>query len=233
MRNKPLECAKTCCLHGTSAGFVGDLWPENVKIAVVKFHPSKVEVSESANLAGDTFRFWDVDYFSHAGIDPKTIGVVNVLRCGINSDPKFKRNRFRKDGKPPDIDKKLFLKCSNICRQYDNRHADADGNLTKGGLYYWQPNAFIITYDPVEVMKAAAYGVFIRRAFVIAKKLADSGYRPLILMGFEAAFLVNPTLFEHSEINRDTTFKAWIGHWWIGEWSFGSRKDEQFVYETD
>lgn len=228
MRIKPEGCL-SCPLHGKSTGFVGDLWSENVKIAVVKFHPSKVEVSESANLAGNTFRFWDVDYFSHAGIDPKTIGVVNVIRCGVNSDPKFKRNRFRKDGKPPDIDKKLFLKCSNICRQYDNRHANEGGELVKGGIYQWQPNAFIITYDPIEVMKAAAYKIFIRRAFEVAKKYSDAGFRPAVLMGSEAAFLVSPTLFEHSEINRDTTFKAWVGHHFVGEWPFGSKDAERFV----
>lgn len=228
MRNKPKECL-SCPLHGTSTGFVSDHWPSNVKIALLKYHPTKYEVSESANLAGEIFRLWTLDYFSPAGIDPETIGVANVLRCGINSDPKFKRNRFRKDGKPPDIDKKLFIKCSNICRQYDNRHSDKDGGLVKGGLWNWQPNAFIITYDPSEVVKAAAYKIFIRRAFEVAKKYSDSGFKPLILMGFEAAFLVAPTLFEHSEINRDTTFKAWTGHHWRGEWPFGCKNEERLI----
>lgn len=210
MRSKPEFCL-SCPLHNDS-GFVADRWDENVKIGVLKRNPTKEEIRENRCLGGNAEERWIKDFLGDIPVE--AIGIAHVLRCG-----------FTKDEIPVSLRKTL-----NICRYYDDMSASSSGTLEKkDSLLSFDPNCFIITYDSREVSrKAAAYKIFIRRAFDLAKTLAYGGNRPLILMGEDAAKLVYPQLFEqHGSHPRETSFKSWVGHYWFGSWPFRKKGEEK------
>ena len=109
-----------------------------------------------------------------------------------------------------------LLKVINICRAHDN------------GIETFAPNAFIITYDINDAFKIPAYKTFIKRAFELAKLLISKDLRPAILLGPEVAKAINPHLFADTGNHRGTTFKNWVGHWWVGEWPFET-KNQKFM----
>ena len=210
-RNKPKDCL-TCPLHGTSSGFVPDAWHsgDKIKVGVLKFMPTTAEINENYNCPLESESMWE-DLLKGSGLDlANEIGFSNILRCKMKAEK---------------VNKSMFAKTSLICRQYDNQRGDA-GKLVNDNqsLYKFDPNAFIITYDLKAILTAVAHKVFLRRAFTLAATLAEKNYRPLILMGIEVAQLVNPTLFDNIDsYDRETSFKAWVGHWWLGEWPFGCK----------
>ena len=206
-RQKPAGCL-ACPLHGTSVGFVGDKFPDDAKIAVLKYQPVGAEIQNQQNCPAEKAHVWE-ELIKTSGLKLNEIGFANVIRC---KHP------------PEKINKDLFLRTSLICRQYDNRAGNENGRLVedKNTLNKFNPNVFIITYDLYAILTAVAHKVFIRRAFELAKWYADMGYRPVVLMGEEPARLVNPELFKHSEnYVRDVNFKSWVGHHWVGEWNYG------------
>ena len=212
-RLKPTPCLQ-CPLHGTSLGFVPDKWPENVKVGVLKYMPLSAEVEVQENCPEDKKAIWK-ELIRTSGLDLDDIGFSNILRCKMP---------------PAKVNKNLLLKTSLICRQYDNQHSEG-GRLAEGSsLFKWNPDVFIITFDLTAVVKAVAHKVFIRRAFEIAMWYAEVGYRPLVLMGVEAAHLIMPSLFDHSEsYEREVTFKAWVGHHFVGTWPYGCKGEERLV----
>lgn len=131
-------------------------------------------------------------------IEKSKIGYTSLIRCSY-------------DAKKIPV---ALLKVINICRVHDN------------GIERFNPNAFIITYDINDAFKIPAYKVFIRRAFEIAKLLISKDLRPAILMGSEVAKVINPHLFADTGNHRGTTFKDWVGHWWVGEWPFETKRDK-------
>jgi len=140
------------------------------------------------------------DYWQElmGGIPKCNVGYTSLIRCSY-------------DVKKIPV---ALLKVINICRVHDS------------GIERFNPNAFIITYDINEAFKIPAYKVFIRRAFEIAKLLKEKDLRPAILMGHEVAKAINPHLFADTGNERGTTFKDWVGHWWVGEWPFETKKDK-------
>lgn len=216
MRTKPAQCLD-CPLHGSSISFLADSWSPSVKIGILKHHPTKGEINEGASL-GTTLEWWNKEFFAPNGFNHSEVGVSNVFRCYVITDPKEKKRKC--PPKEQEVNKDRLVQISNKCRQYDDRKGDTEGRLTGGGLRQWNPNAFIITYDHTETVKAAAYKIFIKRAFELGRTLVDSGHRPLILMGREAAELVRPTLFSNQEFDRSTSFRDWIGEWHLGRWPF-------------
>lgn len=126
------------------------------------------------------------------------VGMTSLLRCSF-------------DAKKIPV---ALLKIINICRVHDS------------GIERFNPNAFIITYDLLDAFKVPAYKVFIRRAMEVAKLLKEKDLRPCILMGHEVAKVINPHLFADTGNHRGTTFKDWVGHWWVGEWPFETKKQK-------
>jgi len=206
-RKKPAHCL-TCPLHGTSFGFVGDKFPKNTKVAVLKYQPVTAEIQSQQNCPEEKGEFWR-KLIKPSGLDLSEVGFANIIRC---KHP------------PEKINKDLYMRTSLACRQYDSKHANIEGRLRDDGLTLnkFNPNAYIITYDIYAILTAVAHKIFIRRAFEIAAWYASLNYRPLVLMGPEAARLVNPELFNHTEnYVREVTFKPWVGHHFIlSDWPY-------------
>jgi len=136
------------------------------------------------------------------GAEKCNVGYTSLIRCSYDAQ------------KIP----VSLLKIINICRVHD------------AGIDRFDPNAFIITYDINDAFKIPAYKVFIKRALEIAKLLKTKGLRPAVLLGSEVAKTINPHLFADTGNHRGTTFKDWVGHWWVGEWPFET-KAKRFAKE--
>jgi len=140
------------------------------------------------------------DYWNDlvGALDKDRIGYASMIRCSFD---------MRK------IPVSL-IKAINICRVHDN------------GIEKFNPNSFIITYDINDAFKIPAYKAFIKRAFELALTYVNEGYRPAILMGHEVSKAINPHLFADTGNERGTTFKDWVGHHWIGEWPFETKREK-------
>lgn len=201
-RKKPKHCISNCPRQVYGTGFVPDTFTKTTKIGILKYQPSTDEV----NTRGTTDEF--IPFLTAAKINPEELGVSYMLRCKAYENGTDKVTQLRKAQK--------------ICRYFDTKTNVAGKALEieGGGLQEFNPDIFIITFDVKQLEKADAFKVFFRRAFVMAKEFSDHGYKPLICCGLEVAMLLQPELFSSQEIDRDTTFRSWVGHWWLGSWPF-------------
>lgn len=198
-REKPKYCIKNCPRQATATGFVPDDIPPNPKVLVLKYQPSDDEINYRQAITTD----W-LEFAEYSGLTPQDIGVCYMFRCFGN----------------PKEHKKDLIKSQKSCRNWDSKSNSGIGKAIKGGLLDFAPDTFIVTFDTANLKKAAAFKVFFRRAFQLAKEFSDKGLKPMILCGMEVTELVNPELFSTQNYDREITFRSWVGHWWSGSWPF-------------
>lgn len=206
VRNKPLGC-RSCPLMVKSTGFVPDNNPREPRVALLREHPTKNATALQSPYDPELAPVFEAEYLKNTNLIYDHLLMANVMRCY----PHGAGNPFAKK-----VKKKYRVLGDIVCRQYDRYHGES-GVLTDGGIQQWGPNAFIVTYDYVDALKVVAYKVFIRRAFELAQHLSDNGHKPVVLMGERATRLVNDSIFRKAD-GKDSGFKQWIGHWWLGAW---------------
>lgn len=193
--SKPAHCA-TCRYSHYTTGFVPDYFGAEPKIAVLLKTPDKSEVTERTCLEGDWGWFF-LHNFIPKGYAKKNLIISHVLRCNTPWDKKRKAA-----GYPTGAMKE---QAESTCRYYDAFQGH-NGDLVAGGIASWSPNLFLITCDPREVFKVNSYFRQIKRDFTFAFKLAEQGFKPVVLCGNEAAELFFPV------IRGSGGAKSWRGH---------------------
>jgi hypothetical protein len=202
-RKKPQYCVKNCPRRIFGTGFLADSISDTTKVVLLKYQPSTDEINCRQAIPEKYIKF-----ATQAGFEPNEIGVAYMLRC-----------RNPKDKDPV----KDLRKAQKICRYWDTQQTlspESPVAYVDGGLKKYNPNVFILTFDIKTLEKADAFKVFFAKAFKLAKEFSDKSYRPIIACGPEVAVLLQPELFSTQEFDRDTTFRSWVGHWWIGDWPF-------------
>lgn len=201
---KPDECF-SCPFNRYSSGFVGDWVGRNPKAAVLLPFPTKDDVLYKSPFSGDMGNYILRTYFRPIGLAKDDLIISYLLRCKPPWD-KAKRKERYPTGKTRET-------AEIACRIYDSRHGEA-GLLVPGGIREFDPNIFLITFEPKDVFKVPSY---FRQLGADMRKLryfVNEGYRPLLLMGNEPAELFAPYI-----IGKGSS-KTWRGHFQESEYKF-------------
>ena len=191
---KPPECL-VCAFNTTGYGHAKDWVGATPKAAFMFTSPSKDDVVEGVALGSDWGRYILANYIYPAGFTKADVILSNVLRCY----PPFNA-RYRRPGYPTG---ELKKKAEASCRHYDVL-----------SLAKFDPNLFLVTFDPHDAMNTPAYR---RQIKLDLKKLATfiaQGLRPLVLFGAEAGELFLP------HIKGNGSVKSWRGHFQPMEFKF-------------
>ena len=176
---KPSSCDGCAYLKGSS-GYCADWTPSNPKLAIILRAASKDEVINGEMMSGKAGRYWFYEFFTKAGFDRKDVLISKVLRCNPNIGV------F-----PIGAEKK---KAVEACKRYD------------GPIQQFNPDIFIVSFSPVDLMKSPAQVKFIRRVIEKVKGFIAEGRRPAILFGIEAREKYAPWLAGQ--------MKKFQGHYW-------------------
>lgn len=176
---KPESCSG-CEYLKKSSGYCPDWTPPSPKLAIILRAASKDEVINGEMMSGKAGRFWWFELFQKAGFTKQDVLISKVLRCNPNVGV------F-----PVGVEKK---KAVEACRRYD------------GDLQKFNPDIFIVSFSPVDLMKSPSQIKFIRRVIEKAKEFIATGRRPAILFGIEAREKYAPWL--------QGQMKKWNGHFW-------------------
>lgn len=202
VRKKPDGCKK-CPLSLVDHGFVPDEMPLHPKIAVLLERPGQEEVLEQRPLWGKSGKLWMKKLIGACGYGREDVFICNTLRC-FNQENKYPTGWLKKQAE-------------GCCRQWDFYHrTPEDGRLEQGGLMGFNPDLFVVTYHPAYVLRTPAFYWPVLRAVEFAFKKAGEGYRPLLLMGDKATFLVAPWLQRDERGQGMGGLKTWQRHWWTG-----------------
>lgn len=196
---RPDYCTNFCPRATVGAGFVPDHVPENPRIGILIAKPEKDDVVnfESATAAQGRFLFNVL--LAEAGLARADVLVAHVLRCSSWHYP------TGADAK----------RAENACRNFDG-YIGNSGHVVKGppSLEAWAPNIFIPTFEVSKMMEIGAFYALALEDIKKAIRFANTGYRPLVLLGAEAAFFLAPWLEGKGGIRN------WRGHWWEGDWRY-------------
>lgn len=202
VRKKPEYCRR-CPLSIVDHGFVPDEYPENPRIAVLLERPGGDEVLEQRPLWGKSGQLWMKRLVNACGYSREDVLICNTLRC-FNQENKYPTGWLKKQSE-------------NLCRHWDSYHrTPEDGTLQDGGLLKFDPNLFIVTYHPAYILRVPAFYWSVLRAVEFAFQKAGEGYRPLLLMGDKAAYLMGPWLEKDERGRGSGGLKTWQRHWWEG-----------------
>lgn len=204
---KPIEC-DTCTFSPYSYGFVPDHYGEDAKLAIMLPYPDKEDANERSSLSSGMGAYISRRYLNPLGFTKKTLLISYVLRCV----PKWNK-RMRKPGYPTG---RTRANAEVSCRIYDDRHG-VNGELSPGGLRKFDPNIFLITFNPRDSIKVPAYHRQLQCDFAKAKRFVEQGYRPLVLCGGEAAELIFPF------VQGKGSAKGWRGHFSEQEYKFNNQ----------
>lgn len=193
---KPLGC-RHCRFQTSGAGFVADYCPSEPKIAYFLDFPSSDDVLERRPWAGRAGWAWTKDFIESVGLTRSDVLICNALRCRPHD------NMY-----PTGTDKRS---AELSCRQYDNK-LWAPAGMADGGLIKFDPNLFVITFNPYDSRKKPVLGPLIVSDLRRAVDKIAQGYRPCVLMGTDAMELVAPWT------SGKGGAQDWRGHWYEGEW---------------
>lgn len=193
------EACKLCPLNWLGSGFVPDEMPATGKprIAMMFEFPAGDDIVEGRPLVSRGGQAWLRRLVYALGHRKDEVLICNTLRC-----------RPRQGRYPTGVDQRQAELC---CRAHDGTQWGGDIDVP-GGLLAFDPNVFLVSYNPGDILDTPSLYRLVRRDVEKAFSLADRDYRPLMLMGKGPAFLVAPWLQGKGGI------KAWRGHWWEGSW---------------
>lgn len=193
---KPNDC-NVCPFSYTSVGFVPDWVGNDVRAAVILPVPTKDDINARVPFSGDMGSYVLRTYFSPIGLSKENLIISYLLRC----KPPWNAAK-RKEAYPTGRTREL---AEERCRRYDNQHG-LRGELTPGGLKDFNPNIFLITFEPKEVFQVPSYYRQLQRDMQKLRYFINEGYRPLLLMGNEPAEYYAPYIVGHG------SSKFWRGH---------------------
>lgn len=166
--------------------------------------PEKEDILTQVPLSGATGRIIRPFLRVHNLTDDNII-VSHVIRCRPHEYPTaFLRRSAEKN-----------------CRQYDDSRMVNHALQLTDGLATWNPNVFIVCYEPLKAMKTTAYKTYIEAALTKALSFFQQGYRPCILFGAEATQLLAP--WTNSSVG---TFAL---HWWESDRGWPFHKEIKLV----
>lgn len=184
-------------------------------MAIVLPFPSKTEVVNKTCLDSDMGYYILSNFIEPNGLTKDNLVISHVLRCSLP----YKKGKALY---PTGLIKKNAEKS---CRVFDDKHG-VKGILKEKGLISFDPNLFILTFNPQDIFKVNAYYRQIQEDIAKACRFVKKGFRPVICMGNEAAKLVCPWIEGNGGV------KAVRGH--FGElegWKFKSL-DSESVFKT-
>lgn len=176
IQDKPQGC-DGCMYRKLGSGFVPDSYPSEAKIAFVFDAPTSDDILYNVGLSGQLGSYWS-SLLLRNGFTKKDILVSSVLRCkGPGWD-------FYPTGK-------MRQSAEESCRHYDKFH-DRDTLLINGGIRAFNPNLFVITEHPKQLMKIPAYTRLFKSDIKKAYRFVEQGYRPCVLLGDKAMNMIFP-----------------------------------------
>lgn len=195
---KPDWCGNNCPRAYYGSGFVADWVPENPRLAVLFDAPHKDDVVNRMPADSGYGRFFWAAIAKEVGFTKDQVILSHVLRCFEREYPIGEERK----------------KIETACRHWDITHNV--GGLPKEGrsLAQWNPNIFVYTFDVGKMIEIPAYYALALSDFRKALRFADSGYRPLVVMGTEVFHFAAPWLDGTGGI------KAWRGSWHEGDWKW-------------
>jgi hypothetical protein len=200
---KPDACL-SCPWTPYSKGFVPDtLFGGVPRLALVFAFPTKDDITEREGLSGDMGGYILRNYVYPFGFKKAELLVSYVLRCL----PPWSR-RYQKYAYPTGRTKE---RAEVACRVHDKE------------IVKFDPNIFLITFSPREVLKVPSYRRQLLADMEKVKRLVSDGYKPLVLFGNEPAALHAPF------IEGRGGSKAFRGHFWEGKYKFANDGNEGFI----
>lgn len=164
---KPEPCL-SCPFAKYSTGFCADYFPAEPKLAIVLKMAGKDEVISGSPMTGKAGRFWEYEYLRPLGIERKDVIICNVIRCypngGVFPTGKMKESAIV------------------ACEHWNHL------------IEMFQPNLWIVTFNPASVMRTPQQGKLLKRAFELMWQKVAEGYKPVVLAGEEARELYAPWL---------------------------------------
>jgi uracil-DNA glycosylase len=187
--SKPWGCNE-CPYKAIGSGFCPDDCNTEARVAMLLETPGEDEILYGKPLVGKGPRYWLWQLVSKIGHSRDELQVSHMLRCRAHGvgKPKDKWNDYPTG--------KLRTAAERYCRQYDE------------ALVKFAPDAFIISMHPFALLRSPAFTRLMRKDVEKAFRLADKGYRPLLIMGDKAMTMCAPWL--------SGGVKKWRGHYWLG-----------------
>lgn len=179
---KPHECKTLCPYFYVGEGFVRDIAVSTARVLIMINNPSSDDLVNRKLLSGRAgYRFYQ-DYIYSLGYTDSDVAVTAVMRCRP------------KGGKMPTGPVKPNL--ITACRYYDREV-----------IKEFNPDCYLITQELRDVYQERAFHSLLKCDIQKAFFLAEKGYRPIVLMGLEAANLVA------SFVDGNGGPKRWRGMW--------------------
>lgn len=193
---KPEHC-RLCGLAAVGKAFTPDYVPENPKIAYILGTPTQSDAIERKPFSGSSGYHWEKLFITELGLKKYDVLISHVVRC-VQPVNTFGNREY-----PTGY---LARQGELNCRFYDT------------GLNTFDPNVFIITFDPSTIYGVGCHQRQIQRDVSKGLRFIKLGYRPAILFGDGPASLFYPWL------NGNGGIKNWASHWWKGSLPFKNKE---------
>ena len=203
-RGKPDECA-SCPFSPYSGGFVPDWVGTDPKAAILLPFPTKDDINYKTPFSGDMGNYILRTYFAPIGLSRENLIISYLLRCKPPWDKRMRKEKYP-IGRTREV-------AETHCRIYDDRHGER-GKLLPGGIRHFDPNIFLITFEPKDVFKVPSYFRQLNTDIRKLRMFINEGYRPLLLMGNEPAELFAPYI-----VGKGSS-KTWRGHFFEDTYKF-------------
>jgi hypothetical protein len=160
-------------------------------------HPDSEEVVSQEALDSARGRVFLRENIEPLGLTKEDLVITYVIRCLPPWSKKLKGREYPTG--------KMRENAESVCRRFD-RLKGLRGELVSGGIEEWNPDLFIFSFDPQDIIRIPAYHRLIQRCFDKAYHYYNLGYRPCVLLGEESVNLQAPFVKTHGGL------KNWFGH---------------------
>lgn len=202
VRDRPTACG-LCRYHYKSVGFTSTFVGKTPKIGIVFPHPDSEEVVSREALDSARGRRFLHENIEPLGLTKEDLVISYVIRCLPPWSKKTREREFPTG--------KMRENATEVCRRYD-RLKGLKGDLVTGGIIEFDPDMFIFSFDPQDIIRIPAYTRIIQRCFDKAAHFMNLGYKPCVLLGEEAVTLQCPWVKSHGGL------KQWVGGYVEQKW---------------
>jgi hypothetical protein len=202
MTKRPPNCG-LCRYQYKSTGFCPPFVGKDPKIAMVFPTPDSEEVINQVALDSARGRRFLREYCEPFGLDRENLVIEYVLHC---LPPWNKRLRAR--DYPASS---MRANAESVCDRFSWLQGKGP-DLVPGGIVGWDPNLFVLAFDPADTIRIPALTRLIQRSVEKAAHFAAEGYRPCVLFGEESVVTQAPFIKGRGGL------KAWSGHFFEGKW---------------